>query len=321
MDREHTVHPAIMLAGPTASGKTSVAVDLVQRLPLEIVSVDSVMVYRGMDIGSAKPDRNTLALAPHHLIDIRDPEDNYSAGEFCRDALNVMEDIWRAGRVPLLVGGTMLYFRTLEFGIADLPVADADVRRQLDAEAAAGGWPRLHRRLASIDREAAARIQPNDGQRIQRALEVFEQTGRSLSELQREGRHSDRPRPFSLLKIALIPPHRGVLHERIAERLETMMVAGFLAEVEALHQRPGLTAASASMRAVGYRQLWQYLDKATTLDQARTDAVTATRRLAKRQLTWLRSAPNLHVVNPLETNCCERVAGEVSRFIAGADFS
>ena len=257
---------AILLMGPTATGKTALAVELVRRFPCDIISVDSAMIYRRMDIGTAKPTADILQNAPHRLIDIRDPLENYSAGEFRRDALQHMHDIAAAGRVPLLVGGTMLYFHVLQRGIAELPQADMELRAELDARAAREGWPALHAELAGIDPQAAARIHPNDPQRIQRALEVFELSGRPLSELQHAG--TVEPMPFRLLKIGLAPVDRGLLHARIGERFRAMMAAGFLDEVKALREIPGLSAGHPSMRSVGYRQLWEFLDRGGSLERA-----------------------------------------------------
>ena len=279
--------PAIFLMGPTCAGKTALAVELVQRLPGEIISVDSAMIYRGMDIGTAKPDATTLAIAPHRLIDIRDPAQSYSVAEFRDDALREMAAVWAKGRVPLLVGGTGLYFRALQAGLAGMPAADPDVRARLKLEMAEAGLSAMHARLAEIDPEAAGRIHPNDPQRIQRALEVFELSGRPISVWQRE---QDRAgSPIAALKLVLCPAARATLHERARRRFLDMLARGFLAEVENLYRRPELRADLPAMRVVGYRQAWRYLagevDKMTMTEQA----VAATRQLAKRQLTWLRA--------------------------------
>jgi tRNA dimethylallyltransferase len=284
--------------GPTAAGKTDLAVRLVEALPLEIVSVDSAMVYRGMDIGTAKPDAATRRRAPHRLIDIRDPEDTYSAGDFVRDARAAMAEIRAAGRVPLLVGGTMMYFRALTRGLADLPGANPSLRAAIEREAARVGWPALHRRLAAVDPAAAARIAPNDSQRIQRALVVFEVSGRPISEWQAEGTAADPGTTW--LRFGLLPEPRAELARRIRARFEAMLENGFVEEVARLRERPGLHRQSTSMRAVGYRQIWDYLEGRSTLEEAKTAAVTATRRLAKRQVTWLRSERDLICHNPLE---------------------
>lgn len=297
--------------GPTASGKTDLAVNLVERFPADIVSVDSALVYRGMDIGTAKPGSEVLARASHRLIDIREPEDAYSAGAFVRDARVEIDEIHAAGRIPLLVGGTMLYFRALIEGIAELPDADQGIRAAIDAEAIAHGWPAMHERLASIDRDAAARIEPGDKQRIQRALEVYEASGRTLSDWQRSASPQDSGLRF--VKFALIDPERRVLHERINERFLQMLDAGFIDEVRGLMQRPGLTAESAAMRAVGYRQLWRFLDEQTDLETAIAQGQAATRQLAKRQLTWLRSETELRCFDPLDNASADAISTELAR--------
>src|SRR5664279_3436652 len=277
---------AIMLMGPTGSGKSDLALRLADMLPLEIVSVDSALVYRGMDIGTAKPDAATRARVAHHLIDIRDPAQNYSAGEFTRDAVLAMQEIWGRGRHPLLVGGTMLYFHALSHGIARLPAADASVRADIERKAAESGWAVLHRELERVDPAAAARIHVNDPQRIQRALEVYRLTGNTITRLQQE-----RVSVFADVEVqefALAPLERRDLHTKIELRFGAMMDAGFLAEVLKLYERSDLHAEHPSMRAVGYRQLWRHLAGQCSLDEAKNQAVAATRQLAKRQLTWLR---------------------------------
>lgn len=283
--------PAILLMGPTATGKTALAVELVRRFPCDIISVDSAMIYRGMDIGTAKPGPDILSVAPHRLIDIRNPVENYSAGEFRRDALQHMQEIAAAGRIPLLAGGTMLYFHVLQRGIAELPPADAQRRSELDARAARVGWAALHKELANVDPEAAARIHPNDPQRIQRALEVYDISGKSLSELQRAG--AVEPLPYRLIKLGLNPPDRKLLHDRIAARFRAMMDAGFLEEVRTLSRNPALTPEHPSMRSVGYRQLREFLDRGGSLDAAVERGIVATRQFAKRQLTRLRAEPEV----------------------------
>lgn len=277
---------AIALMGPTASGKTALAVALAARFGLQIISVDSALVYRGLDIGSAKPDAATLQRAPHRLIDIRDPHQTYSAAEFTQDARREMAAITDAGQVPLLVGGTGLYFHALLSGLSELPEADASVRAHIAAEASECGWAALHAELATIDPVAAARIQPADSQRIQRALEVFRLTGRPLSHWQQPPQHTIFP--WRVLKLVVAPGDRAVLHARIEQRLEQMLAQGFLQEVEALRADPRLTPELPSMRAVGYRQAWEYLDGNGNLAQFQQRALFATRQLAKRQLTWLR---------------------------------
>ena len=286
--------PVIAVMGPTATGKTALAMVLVDEFAGDIISVDSALVYRGMDIGTAKPDAAELARAPHRLIDIVDPDVAYSAGQFRRDALVEIDRSVAAGRVPVLAGGTMLYFRALLLGIDSLPDADAAVRAELEEQACNVGWPVLHAELAAIDPIAAARIHPNDAQRIQRALEVFRISGRPLSDWQRGGR-AGLARP--VLKIGLIPSCRDALHTRIESRFDAMLEAGLVDEVRQLRQRFDLTGQNPSMRAVGYRQVCAYLDGDLTLAQARADAITATRRLARRQLTWLRRESDLHVID------------------------
>lgn len=285
--------------GPTASGKTDVAISLCKRFPLDIISVDSALVYRGMDIGTAKPDRRTLARTPHRLIDVRDPEEPYSAGEFVRDARREMQSIFDAGRTPLLVGGTMMYFRALTRGIAELPSADAAIRVAIDTDAERLGWPALHQRLASVDPVAAGRINPNDSQRIQRALEVYLASGRPLSEWQDADASRDDPGP-RYLRLALDVRPRKLLHERIRQRLDAMLDEGLLDELRTLMARPGLDRNSPSMRAVGYRQFWPHLAGEAAFADARARALAATRQLAKRQLTWLRSEPDIAVFDTLE---------------------
>lgn len=288
----------ICLMGPTASGKTELAVSLVEQFPLDVVSVDSALVYRGMNIGTAKPGLDVLARAPHRLIDIRDPEDAYSAGTFVRDARVQIGEIHAAGRIPLLVGGTMLYFRALIQGIADLPKADNVVREEIEAQAQRVGWSAMHEKLAIVDPQAAARINPHDRQRIQRALEVFRISGRPLSAWQ--AAQSQAPPEFEFIKVALVPGSRAELHRRINQRFLDMLQLDFVAEVAALRQRPGLSAGSTSMRSVGYRQIWAHLDGRDDLEEATAKGQAATRQLAKRQLTWLRSESGLNVADPLE---------------------
>ncbi len=277
---------AILLMGPTGSGKSDLAVQLAAALPVEIVSVDSALVYRGMDIGTAKPSAALRARVPHHLIDIRDPVEHYSAGDFTRDAVASMQAIWARGRHPLLTGGTMLYFHALSHGIAKLPAADPKLRAEIDAQAASGGWAALHRELAEVDPGAASRIHVNDPQRIQRALEVYRLTGETITKLQQ-----NRVSVFAdvaVTEIAVAPLERSDLHTRIELRFDAMLAAGLLAEVRRFFERSDLTAEHPSMRAVGYRQIWRYLAGHCALSEARDQAIAATRQLAKRQLTWLR---------------------------------
>jgi tRNA dimethylallyltransferase len=299
--------------GPTASGKTAYALELAARFPFGLVSVDSAQVYRGLDIGAAKPDAGTLARFPHALVDIREPEETYSAADFRNDALEAMAAIEAAGRVPLLVGGTMLYFHALAHGLSELPDADPELRARIAAEAAAVGWATLHGRLASQDPLAAARIHPNDPQRIGRALEVIELTGRPLSAQQRgpAGRL-----PWRVLKLALVPGARAALHQRIGQRFLAMLEDGFVDEVRRLRARPELTAAHPSMRAVGYRQAWAMLDGMLAGDELAARGIEATRQLAKRQITWLRKEHDAIVVDPDEPAAGARLQALVTRFLA-----
>lgn len=306
--------PAILLMGPTGAGKTDLAAALVARLPLEIVSVDAAMVYRGMDIGTAKPARELLARAPHHLIDLMDPAERYSAARFLVDARRAMAEIAARGRTPLLVGGTMLYFRALQSGLAPLPAADARIRLRLDVRAAAEGWPALHAELAQLDPDAAARIRPGDRQRIQRALEVIELTGTPISAQQREdlrGAASGWD-----LRLVLAPADRAALYDRLAWRFEEMMRTGLLEEVHGLHARGDLHAGLPSMRLIGYRQLWEHLEGRATLESAVERAVIATRQLARRQMTWLRAEPDTEWFDPLDPATTERVAARIGAWLA-----
>ncbi len=288
-DQERTfMPPAILLIGPTASGKSAVALELATLLPVEVVSVDSAQVYRGLDIGTAKPDKATRARVPHHLIDLIDPNQSYSAARFRHDALAAMAAIRARGRIPLLVGGTMLYVKALREGLSRLPPADPTVRRELDERAAAVGWPALHAELARVDPATAARLKTTDSQRIQRALEVHRLSGTPLSALQGARDADDAP---DLLTIALVPSDRASLHRRIAERFDAMLAAGLVNEVRALRDRYRLNASMPSMRCVGYRQVWEVLEGAQSAGDLRARGIAATRQLAKRQLTWLRSTP------------------------------
>ncbi|WP_103706318.1 tRNA (adenosine(37)-N6)-dimethylallyltransferase MiaA [Paraburkholderia eburnea] len=301
------VLPVACLLGPTASGKTAAALEFAAQSKargreVEIVSVDSALVYRGMDIGTAKPDARERAAAVHHLIDIVDPADAYSAANFRADALRVTGEIVARGNLPLLVGGTMLYYKALTQGLNDLPTADAAVRAQLDADAARDGWPALHARLAEVDPPTAARLAPNDSQRIQRALEIFLLTGQPMSALlaaPRQAATGDEAARYRFVPIALEPSDRGVLHKRIEQRFDAMLANGLLDEVKALRERGDLDADLPSMRCVGYRQAWEYLDGLIDYATMRDKGVFATRQLCKRQLTWLRAMPERIVVD-----CC-----------------
>ncbi|NEX60835.1 tRNA (adenosine(37)-N6)-dimethylallyltransferase MiaA [Noviherbaspirillum galbum] len=289
---------AVAIMGPTASGKTAAALSVASRIPSEIVSVDSALVYRGMDVGTAKPSSEELAAVPHHLIDILDPAEAYSAMQFRQDAIRLVGEIAARGRLPLLVGGTMLYFKVLRDGLDALPEADPEVRARLDDEAARIGVPGLHARLAGIDPDTAARLKPNDSQRIQRALEIHELTGTPMSQLIAKAHKPELP--FDVLFLSLEPSNRAVLHARIADRFDAMLAGGaLLDEVRRLRARGDLDLGMPSMRCVGYRQAWEYLDGAFDLAALREKGIAATRQLAKRQLTWLRSMPDRHVIDCL----------------------
>ena len=296
--------------GPTASGKTGLAVELVQRGPFEIISVDSAQVYRGLDIGSGKPGADILQLAPHRLIDIRDPADTYSAADFRQDALLEIDSIQSRGNIPLLVGGTMLYFKALRDGLAAMPAADGKVRQKILQLASEQGWQAVHRRLADVDPDSAARIHPNDPQRLQRALEVYELTGFSLTSHHEQHNHSGEL-PFQLHFIALYPQQRAVLHEKIAGRFKQMLADGFIEEVQALFGRGALDPSMPAIRSVGYRQIWDYLAGLDDYERMQEKALAATRQLAKRQLTWLRSWPELKVLDSemsqITENCLKLV--------------
>jgi len=315
--------PLVLLLGPTASGKSALALDLARRLPIEIVSVDSAQVYRGMDIGTAKPDAAERAAVPHHLIDIADPGERYSAARFAADARAAIADIRARGRLPLLAGGTMLYARALVEGLHPLPGADAALRRRLEEEARSLGWPALHARLARVDPATAARLAPGDAQRIQRALEVFELSGRPLSHWlaapSERAAHGDtsgepcRPSAQQHVTIALEPSQRTALHARIADRLHAMVRAGLVEEVRALRARGDLSPELPSMRCVGYRQVWAWLDAGGPIEPMIEAAIAATRQLAKRQLTWLRGMPDRIVVDCLAADAPARVLEALRR--------
>ena len=282
--------PAIFLMGPTASGKTDVAIRLAQEYPIDIISVDSSMVYRCLDIGTAKPTAAELALAPHRLIDIRDPSQPYSAADFRVDALREMAEITNRGRIPLLVGGTMMYFKVLKEGLANLPEANESIRAEITLEAQTHGWPFIHQKLAAVDPITAARLTPNDSQRLQRALEVYYLTGQTLSSLHET--QVTQSLPYRLLEVALLPKERSVLHERIEKRFDTMLANGLVDEVRALKARGDLHLELPAIRSVGYRQVWEYLDGLYDEKEMRYRGIVATRQLAKRQHTWLRSLNN-----------------------------
>ena len=299
--------PAIFLMGPTAAGKTDLALELARCLPCELISVDSALIYRGMDIGTAKPEKSVLAEFPHRLIDIRDPLEAYSAAEFRADALAAMAEISARGKIPLLVGGTMLYYKALLEGLADMPSADEAVRREIEVQAAAQGWVAVHAELARVDPQSAARIHPNDPQRLTRALEVWRVSGLSMSEHRLRQLQQNTALdtlgagqfPYTVAQLAIAPLDRQVLHERIARRFQLMLEQGFVEEVEALRQRGDLHAALPSIRAVGYRQAWDYLEGRLTHDEMAERGIIATRQLAKRQFTWLRSWSDVHWLDSL----------------------
>lgn len=308
--------PAIFLMGPTASGKTGAAVDLYSQMPVELISVDSALVFRDMNIGTAKPDTQTLVKAPHHLIDIISPTTAYSAANFRTDALRLMADITARGKVPLLVGGTMLYFKALQGGLSQLPEASPEVREKIEQEASEIGWPAMHVKLAEVDPETAARLQPNDVQRIERALEVYRLSGQSMTALHQAS--VGEALPYRLLKIALVPSDRKALHARIALRFDQMLADGFIDEVKALLQKyPELTADSTSMRCVGYRQALEYLAGEYDISELRDRGIFATRQLAKRQLTWLRAMDDVVEIDCLSPDLHPLVLQEIEAFMKG----
>ena len=288
--------PAIFIMGPTASGKTDLAIALRKHLPVDLISVDSAQVYRQLDIGSAKPDATTLTEHPHRLIDIRDPAEAYSVAEFLKDATEQMAEITAAGRIPLLVGGSMLYFKILLEGLSDLPEANQGVRDQIQQRADEFGWPSLYDELKQIDPQTAAKIHPNHSQRIQRALEVYQLTGMSMSHLQAAASNNGVLDYYSVVQFSLTFDDRALLHRRIEQRFEQMMSSGLLAEVVGLYEREDLNTDLPSMRAAGYQQIWQHLDGQCTLEEAVERSIVASRQLAKRQITWLRNWPNAHEI-------------------------
>ena len=305
--------PAIFLMGPTASGKTALSVKLAQQLNAEIISVDSALVFKGMDIGTAKPNLEERAGIPHHLIDILDPAESFSTGAFRKRALDLMADITARGKVPLLAGGTMLYFNSLYYGLAQLPTADAALRAQLETEAEAIGKLAMHQKLQGIDPVAAARIHPNDPQRVQRALEVYMLTGKSMTQLHAEAKAEEIP--YQKIKLIIAPHDRAVLHEKIAQRFKQMLQQGFVEEVDALYQRGDLTVQMPSMRAVGYRQVWSYLDGEMSYDDIQEKGIVATRQLAKRQFTWLRRETDAHTFYSEDLHVYEQVLETVKQQI------
>jgi tRNA dimethylallyltransferase len=300
--------------GPTASGKTSVAVDLVRELPCEIINVDSAQIYRHMDIGTGKPDAATLKFAPHHLINSIEPDESYSAARFRDDAQALMREITERGNIPLLVGGTMLYFKTLLEGLSELPEADPAVRMVIDTMAEEAGWPALHQRLASFDPATAERLQPNDAQRIQRALEVYYLTNRPMSDLLKKPKYVYFP--YTPIKIALVPSDRAQLHARIATRFEEMLELGLINELSKLRAEYSLDTSMPSMRCVGYRETWDYLDDKITLAQLREQAIAATRQLAKRQLTWLRAMKDTVEFDCLAEDAADQVLMHLKQVLA-----
>lgn len=305
--------PAIFLMGPTASGKTALAMELATRLPIELISVDSAQVFRDMNIGTAKPDATTLHAFPHRLIDLITPEERYSAARFREDALREMAEITARGRIPLLVGGTMLYFKALRDGLADLPQADAALRAEIDAIAAARGWPALHAELARLDPATAARLKPTDAQRIQRALEIVRISGRPLDELYA----AQRPTPlaYRILALALVPDDRAELHARIAMRYAEMLKSGLIEEVEVLREKYRLTADLPSMRCVGYRQVWEMLEGELPRAELLDRGIYATRQFAKRQLTWLRGMTDLERLDPMNDTTTAHALRQVRNLI------
>lgn len=313
INAETPLPPAVLLMGPTASGKTAAAIALSQQFPLEIISVDSALVYRDMDIGTAKPDAATLAAAPHHLIDLIAPTESYSAAQFRSDVLPLMADITARGRVPFLVGGTMLYFKALREGLSDMPQADPCLRAAIDQDAAERGWPALHNDLAQLDPVTAARLKSTDSQRIQRALEVVRLTGKPMSEAWAQGRESALP--YRVLPLALMPADRKILHERIAQRFDAMLQMGLLEELTDLRERYELHSELPSMRCVGYRQAWSYQMGEYGYDEMRDRGIFATRQLAKRQITWLRSMVDVVGVDSLIPGFEARLFERISQFL------
>ncbi|HIO93370.1 MAG TPA: tRNA (adenosine(37)-N6)-dimethylallyltransferase MiaA [Leucothrix mucor] len=310
--KDVSLPPAIFIMGPTASGKTDLAVKLIEHFPIEIISVDSALIYKEMSIGTAKPDKATLEKAPHRLIDFLDPSKAYSAADFRRDALLEMKDITSRGNIPVLVGGTMLYYRALEHDLAKLPSANPEIRKKIDKQAAKEGWHVLHQQLQVVDPNSAARIHPNDSQRIQRALEVYEITGKPLTSLHKAAKHDTLP--YRLLKIALIPDDREWLRERAALRFEQMIEQGFLDEIQLLYDRGDLNIDLPSIRCVGYRQAWDYINNNIDFNEMKNRAIVATRQLAKRQMTWLRSEKKVSRYDAQHYDLSS-IVGKIRRFL------
>ena len=305
-----TQAPLICIAGPTASGKSAAARAIAQRWPVEIINVDSATIYRGMDIGTAKPSTQERVEVTHHLLDIIDPADSYSVASFRSDALQCVRDIQSRGRLPLLVGGTMMYFKALRDGLNDLPAADPEIRKVLESRAAAEGWPAMHTWLKTIDPITAQRLSPNDSQRIGRALEIWQISGQPMSALIGATQPADEP--VATITVSLEPLERSLLHARIAERFDQMLELGLLTEVQALHARGDLHPALPSIRCVGYRQLWAMLEGKLDLKQAKEQAISATRQLAKRQITWLRSQPERHIIDACSPSAIDQVVKAIS---------
>ena len=295
--------PVVFIMGPTASGKTDLAVHLATTDRFEIISVDSAMIYRGMDIGTAKPEPAVLDIAPHHLIDIRNPDESYSVSEFCQDANQLIDDIHARKKIPLLVGGTIMYFNSLQFGLSELPSADPEIRARLNQQAARAGWGAMHQQLAQFDPASAAKIHPNDAQRIQRALEVYEISGTPMSAFQRASKNIRND--ISIMNFGLFPENRAYLHELIEKRFDQMLAEGVLEELEQLKTAWKLSADLPSIRCIGYLQLWNFLEKKCSYNEMRDQAIAATRQLAKRQLTWIRHYPETSLLEPFKSSCEE----------------
>ncbi len=314
-DKTQDLQPAIFLMGPTASGKTAVAVELVRSMPVEIISVDSALVFRDMDIGTAKPDASLLAHAPHHLIDIRDPTEAYSAAAFRHDALRLMADITQRGKIPLLVGGTMLYFKALQEGLSDLPQSNPEIRAMLDDEIAQHGIEHMHKQLAKVDAETAARLEPGDTQRIQRAMEIYRISGSTMSAL--IAQHQGSTLPYRVIPVALVPSDRAQLHARIAARFKAMLADGLVHELRKLRNKYPLKPNMTAMRCVGYRQAWQFMEGEIDDTQLLETGIIATRQLAKRQLTWLRSMPENIVLDCVAPDLASSVLQTISENMPG----